>query len=88
MTSFYEVMGQVFCVVLVIAVIGMVLVLISDTPVNRFCEKQGYATEIYIRGESYCVEFSDGILSRVGLLDFDRNGARIVGEEFLLVGGE
>ena len=82
--DFLENMGVGFIVVLCFIAFISAMLFVHDIGYNKYCELHGYATEIYLRGESYCVAFKDGILKSVGTLRKD-DGDFIIEREFVLV---
>ena len=56
----------------------------DDSTQNIACESMGYATEIQLHGEKYCVAFEDGILKRAGILGTD-DCKYVIEQEFVLV---
>ena len=81
MDEFFVVFGVICMFFLIIALIFVPVAIGIDVDENAKCEKLGYATEIHLRGEDYCIGFKDGIISKVGVYGYDSI-------ELVLVGGE
>ena len=89
MDNFFAVFGPICMFCLIIALIFVLIAIGVDVDENAKCEMLGYATEIHLRGEDYCIGFKDGIISKVGVYGYDNIDEEwTVTQEFVLVANE
>ena len=89
MDNFFAVFGATCMFFLIIALFFVPVAIGVDVDENAKCEMLGYATEIHLRGENYCIGFKDGIISKVGVYGYDNIDEEwTVTQEFVLVANE
>ena len=79
MEDFLEITGVIFLIILFVAVFTVPVAVAVNAGTNDLCVSNGYSKYTEKLGETYCLEFIDGIISGIGLLDSDKGTVTALG---------